>query len=101
MQDKEHIVRLGKLLAVEQKRGCDDGAAEGGLERFLVEWQLAANGALAEPPVRAALALLADYGAQPAGERRARVGEALEGLRAMFRGEGERRPETRDPRPER
>jgi ATP-dependent DNA helicase RecG len=89
MQDREHIVRLGRLLAAEQERGCEDSAAEGGLERFLAEWRAAANGALAEPPVRAALALLADYGERSVGERRARVGQALEGLRAMFRG-GER-----------
>jgi ATP-dependent DNA helicase RecG len=86
VQDKDHIVRLGKLLAAEQQRGCDDGAAEDGLETFLITWRTQANGALAEPAVQVALALLADYGAQTIGERRARLGQALEELRALFRG---------------
>ena len=41
MDDKDQIIQLGKVLAEEQRRGCDDGAAEGGLERFLVAWRLA------------------------------------------------------------
>jgi ATP-dependent DNA helicase RecG len=85
MHDRDHIVRLGKVLAAEQKRGCDDGAAAEGLEAFLAAWQAHANGALAEPPVQRACRLLAGYSARPVGERRARLGEALDGLRAMFR----------------
>ena len=85
MQDKEHIIGLGKALAAEQRGGYADGAVAGGVERFLAAWSAQANGALAQPPVQAALLLLADYGAQSVIERRARLGQALAGLRGMFR----------------
>jgi ATP-dependent DNA helicase RecG len=85
MHDRDHIIRLGKLLAAEQKRGCDDSAAADGMEAYLARWEEEANGALAVPAVRSALALLAGYSAQPLGERQPRVSRALETLRALFR----------------
>ncbi|MCS6880482.1 MAG: ATP-dependent DNA helicase RecG [Oscillochloridaceae bacterium] len=85
MRNREHIIRLGKTLAAELRRGCDDRAAEGGMEQFLAAWRAAADGDLAEPAVRSALELLADYGRQPVLERRQRVTQALELLRALFR----------------
>ncbi len=85
MHNPEHIIRLGKTLAAELRRGCDDGVAEGGMEQFLSAWRAAADGDLAEPAVRATLELLADYGHQSVLERRARVTQALELLRALFR----------------
>jgi ATP-dependent DNA helicase RecG len=96
MQDKDHIIRLGTLLAAEYRRGCDDGAADEGLEQFLAAWRADANGALAEPAVQAALTLLASYSAQSVLERRARVGQALEGLRDLFRAGGHLDRETRE-----
>jgi ATP-dependent DNA helicase RecG len=88
MQDKDHIIRLGKVLAAEYRRGCDDGALEGGLEHFLAGWHADANGALAEPAVQVTLTLLTHYGAQSILERRTRVSQALDGLRALFREQG-------------
>ncbi len=85
MRDREHIILLGKTLAAELRRGCDDGATAEGLEQFLAGWRAAANGDLAEPAVQAALTLLAGYGEQSTGERRARVTQAVEELRALFR----------------
>jgi ATP-dependent DNA helicase RecG len=85
MRNREHIIRLGKTLAAELRRGCDDRAAEGGMEQFLAAWRAAANGDLAEPAVRSTLELLADYARQPVLERRLRVTQALELLRALFR----------------
>ena len=85
MQDREHIIRLGKMLAAEAQRGCDDGAAEDGLTQFLAAWQATAGAALAEPAVQTVLALLADYDQQTLVERRAYVGQALTDLRTIFR----------------
>ncbi|NTU82302.1 MAG: DNA helicase RecG, partial [Chloroflexales bacterium] len=85
MQDREHIIRLGKVLASEYRRGCDDGAVDGGLAHFLSLWRAEAGADLVEPAVLRALDLLAGYGAQSILERRDRVGQALEGLRAIFR----------------
>lgn len=85
MVDREHIIRLGKALAAEQRRGCDDGAFEEGLDRFLSFWCAEASGALAVPAVQVALALLEEYGAQSLLERRSRMLQALDGLRAMFK----------------
>jgi ATP-dependent DNA helicase RecG len=85
MDGKEEIIRLGKTLAEEQRRGFDDGAASGGLERFLTAWRLEANGALQYPEVRQTLESLAGYAMLDLPTRRARVGIALETLRALFR----------------
>jgi ATP-dependent DNA helicase RecG len=92
MEGKEQIIQLGKLLREELERGCDDGAAAGGIERFLTAWRLQADGALQHTPVQQALELLAGYSVFDATTRRARVGIALEGLRALFR------PTTNDQR---
>src|SRR5690348_15213876 len=77
MEAKDQIIQLGKVLAEEQRRGCDDGAAAGGLERFLTNWRLQADGALQHTPVQQALELLAGYAMFDAPTRRARVGIAL------------------------
>src|SRR6476619_510993 len=85
MESKDQIIQLGKLLAEEQRRNFDDGAAPDGLERYLTGWRKDANGALQYPPVQQTLELLAGYSVFDETTRRARVGIALEGLRALFR----------------
>ena len=85
MDEKEHIVQLGKILRAEYDNNCDDSAAPGGMERFLTDWRLAANGALKHSQVQQALELLAGYSVFDATTRRARVGIALERLRELFR----------------
>ncbi len=85
MESKEQIIQLGKVLAEEQRRSFDDGAVPDGLERYLTGWRKEANGALQYPAVQQTLELLAGYGVFDATTRRARVGIALEGLRALFR----------------
>lgn len=85
MDGKDQIIRLGKLLAEEQRRGCDDSTVDGGLERFLVSWRMEAGMALRYEPVQQALELLAGYALLDQQTRRARVGIALESLRALFR----------------
>src|SRR6187397_2813523 len=85
VESKDQIIQLGKLLAEEQRRNFDDGAAPDGLERYLTGWRKDANGALQYPPVQQTLELLAGYGVFDETTRRARVGIALEGLRALFR----------------
>jgi ATP-dependent DNA helicase RecG len=101
MEGKDHIIQLGKILAEEQKRDCDDGAAAGGLERFLTNWRKEANGALQHEPVQQALELLAGYSVFDITTRRARVGVALDGLRALFRPTlaKDQRPQTPSPKP--
>ena len=74
MDAKEQIVQLGKILRAEYDRGCDDGAAPDGMERFLTGWRLEANGALQHAQVQQALELLAGYGVFDATTRRARSG---------------------------
>jgi len=100
MESKDQIIQLGKLLAEEQRRNFDDGAAPDGLERYLTGWRKDANGALQYSPVQQTLELLAGYGVFDATTRRARVGIALEGLRALFRGQvvGDRGQGTGDGR---
>src|SRR5262245_20375456 len=89
LESKEQIIQLGKILAEEQRRDCDDGAAPGGMERYLTGWRQDANGALQYPPVQQTLELLAGYSVFDETTRRARIGIALEALRALFRS-GER-----------
>ncbi|HWQ11312.1 MAG TPA: DEAD/DEAH box helicase, partial [Roseiflexaceae bacterium] len=99
MEGKEQIIHLGKVLRAELERGCDDGAAAGGLERFLTNWRLGADGALQYQPVRQALELLAGYTVFDITTRRARVGIAIEGLRSLFRAAEDRGPKTGDRMP--
>ncbi|NNJ10498.1 ATP-dependent DNA helicase RecG [Chloroflexales bacterium ZM16-3] len=87
MQNPEHIIQLGKVLAAEQRRGCDDQATDDGLDRFLGLWQAGADGDLALDAVQVALTLLEDYGGQTIRERKERVAQAVEGLRGLFRGQ--------------
>src|SRR5688572_13925878 len=84
-QERDKIIGLGRVLADEERRGCDDGAIAGGLEGFLAGWREAANGALAYPAVQQALAMLADYELQPVNARREVVARSLRELRGMFR----------------
>jgi ATP-dependent DNA helicase RecG len=109
MESKDQIIQLGKLLAEEQRRNFDDGAAPDGLERYLTGWRKEANGALQYPPVQQTLELLAGYGVFDETTRRARVGIALEALRALFRpqatgdrgqGESAHKPEASKPKPQ-
>ena len=109
MESKDQIIQLGKLLAEEQRRNFDDGAAPDGLERYLTGWRKEANGALQYPPVQQTLELLAGYGVFDETTRRARVGIALEGLRALFRpqgtgdkgqGESAPKPQASKPKPQ-
>jgi ATP-dependent DNA helicase RecG len=85
MQDRDHIIRLGRALAAEQRRSCDDGSSDDGLDRFLDRWRADADGALGYDAVQAALTLLEDYAGQTLRERATRVAQAVEGLRALFR----------------
>lgn len=85
MQDRDHIIRLGKLLVAEQKGGCLDSAAADGMDACLARWREEANGALALPAVQTALELLDGYGSLPLDERQSRLPQALETLRALFR----------------
>ncbi len=91
---REQIIQLGKLLAEEQRQGYHDSAADEGLDSFLVRWRSECDGALENPAVRKALALLASYGEQPATLRQERLDRALEGLRAIFRSGSPETPEA-------
>ncbi|NJN66539.1 MAG: ATP-dependent DNA helicase RecG [Chloroflexaceae bacterium] len=86
-QGQDYIIRLGKTLAEEQRRGCDNCTVAGGLEQFLAAWQNgeAPGGVLKLPAVQHALNLLENYESQPPSIRRERVGSALETLRSLFR----------------
>lgn len=90
MQAREQIIKLGKILAEEQQRGCDDSTVPGGLDQFITLWKAEANGAVEVPAVQEALGLLANYGAQPQVARQERLSQALDGLRAIFRGQQSR-----------
>ncbi len=85
MQERDQIINLGKVLAEEERRGCDNSAVESGLQAFLTAWQSNSNGALEIPAVRAALDLLAAYDDQPVPTRQERLTQALAGLRALFK----------------
>src|SRR3954447_25260885 len=84
MDDRDHIIRLGKCLAAEAKAGYLDAAA-GGLETFLLGWRGAANGAASHPVVEEVLERLASYHDLPPDERRDRIDRSLVDLRALFR----------------
>ena len=93
MHNPEHIIHLGKVLASEQRRGCDDATTADGLDRFLDLWQAQADVDLGLDAVQVALTLLDDYAGQTIRERQMRVAQAVEGLRALFR------PADREPGP--
>jgi ATP-dependent DNA helicase RecG len=94
MHDREHIIRLGKVLAAEQRAGATDSLVTGGLDSFLERWRASANGALLEPAVEEALELLAGYGSLDGDTRRARLSVALVTLRALFRSSGAQPPSS-------
>ncbi len=101
MKNPEHIIRLGKVLATEQHRDCDDGATPDGLDRFLDMWQAQADGDLGLDAVQVALSLLDDYGGLMIYERKTRIFQAIESLRALFRSQsgGMRSVEAGSPAP--
>jgi ATP-dependent DNA helicase RecG len=92
MESREKIIQLGQVLRSELERGCDDGAASGGLERFLTAWRVEANGALEYTAVRATLEQLAGYAVLAHDVRHQRIGAALEQLRALFRSQAQPAP---------
>lgn len=95
MQAREQIIKLGKVLAEEQRRGYDNGTFEAGLDQFITEWRTESNGALDIPAVQQALALLENYGAQPLAQRQEHLPQALEGLRSIFREQSQSLPHKR------
>jgi ATP-dependent DNA helicase RecG len=96
MQSREQIIQLGKVLAEEQRQGYHNTTVAAGLEQFLQQWRAESNGALRVPAVRKALALLADYGAQPAEVRQQRLDMALSDLRDIFRARRDQQPADAD-----
>lgn len=90
MQDREQIIKLGKILAEEQRQGCIDSVVSIGLEAFVQQWSREADGALEIPAVQAALTLLTAYTRQPLAIRQERLNQALTGLRELFRAERQR-----------
>ncbi|NOK60740.1 MAG: ATP-dependent DNA helicase RecG [Chloroflexi bacterium AL-W] len=85
MDGKEHIIELGKVLAAEERQSFDDSTLQGGLDQFLAEWRIRANGALEHEQVQHTLELLQNYASLDITARRARIGIALESLRSLFR----------------
>jgi ATP-dependent DNA helicase RecG len=81
----DEIIKLGKVLAEEQRRDCDNHTVLGGMGQFLSAWQAEANGALDIPAVKQALDLLDNYDTQPPATRHERLALALETLRDLFR----------------
>jgi ATP-dependent DNA helicase RecG len=96
MDNRDQIIQLGKVLAEEQRRDCDNQAVEGGLEQFLGYWAARANGAVHIPTVREVLTLLQDYDIEVVAVRRERVAQALPMLRVLFR-EMQSQPQQPDP----
>ncbi len=88
MNTREQIIQLGKCLAAEAQTGYGN-AVKGGLDHFLTEWLASANGAAREPVVQAALARLQGYAALELDQRKARLDESLDQLRALFREGGQ------------
>nr|MCU0491909.1 hypothetical protein [Chloroflexaceae bacterium] len=96
MQAREQIIKLGKVLAQEQRLGYTDTVVPEGLLPFLERWQADCDGAMELPAVQQALSLLVDYDVQPVAVRRQRLDRALEGLRALFKNT---EPRTQNPEP--
>lgn len=87
MDQREHIIQLGKCLRAEAQAGYIDAAA-GGLESFLERWRTEKNGASSDPVVQQVLQRLAEYHGLPLEERRLRIEHSLEELRALVRTPG-------------
>ncbi|NJM09265.1 hypothetical protein HC891_28235, partial [Candidatus Gracilibacteria bacterium] len=85
IQDREHIIALGRTLAAELAAGCEDRSSAQSITQFLDDWRLGSDGALAVPAVAQALDLLTDYDLQPVNVRRERVQRAVSLLRDIFR----------------
>lgn len=81
----EAIVKLGKVLAEEQRRGCDNRAVLVGIEQFITDWQRESPDAAALPTVQQTLALLNGYAAKTPETRQQPVQTALEMLRSCYR----------------
>ena len=94
MDDRDHIIRLGKCLASEARTGYINAPA-GGLATFLQRWRNESNGASEHPVVADVLRRLEGYADLDQRERRQRVDDALVELRALFRA-----PEPTKPLPE-
>ncbi len=84
MDDRDHIIRLGKCLASEARAGYINAPA-GGLSAFLARWRSEANGASRHPVVEDVLRQLEGYETLDHGERQARIDRSLDELRALFR----------------
>jgi ATP-dependent DNA helicase RecG len=89
----EAVQRLRRVLELELRRGCDNGAVIGGLDRFLAH-------ARSEPAVVQVLALAADLGARgyaglPVRERRRWIRQVLEGKAPEAEAPAGRRPAAR------
>jgi ATP-dependent DNA helicase RecG len=85
MHNRDHIIKLGRVLAEEQRRGYDDGAVAEGLALFLYSWEREAKEDSGIPVVRGTLDLLAGYNDLPGDVRQERVDHALTELRALFK----------------
>lgn len=98
MDGKEQIIELGRMLADEQKRGCEGD----GLEATLASWCEESISALSSSTVRRVIESFVGYTVLDLAARSARVGVALEELRALFRKPPEPvRAEPRSAPPER
>ena len=92
MQNREHIIKLGRVLAEEQRHGCNDSAVEVGLGLFLVGWEREANDDAQLPVVRTTLDALAGYAMLEPEERQERLDQALAALRGLFKAQASDSP---------
>ncbi len=97
MDTSEHIIKLGKVLAEEQRRGCNNETVDGGLDQFIAYWQTEYHGGDEAPTVQEALGLLDDYVNQPLPTRQEHLEQALQALRSIFR---EKPASKQRPKPE-
>mgnify|MGYP007054700997 CR=1 FL=1 len=65
--ESDAVVRLRKILDLEQKRGCDDGAVMGGLDQFL---RIAAEDSQVSALIEAAPKLAQGYGGASVAARK-------------------------------
>lgn len=88
MTSDEQLIKLGKVLAEEQRRGCDNRAVVGGLERFLDVWLNETHTNTMDDVsarVQAPLRLLHGYSTLSLPERQQRLDQVLVDLRALYR----------------